>query len=200
MPGRPHVVVNCQKTDIYALQDANSATLLIETLNANPPNPFLGRILRYEPARAFRTLIISYRFVLQYVSTSLNNSIVRSPIYTCPMNYSSGPIKDQLTEMELPTAMRVWKHNNSRLESMGLCTRRLLNNSFRFHSILYNAQALQAAENQSRPGPSESEAVSLHPLKYDEEVHISFKDGDCIKHICLEPKRSSCVLRCFGKF
>jgi len=56
---------------------------------------------------------------------------------------------------------------------------------FRFHSILYNAQALQAAENQSRPGPSESDAVSLYPLKYDEEVHISFEDGDYALNICV---------------
>ena len=132
MPGKPHLVVGCQKTDIYALQDANSATLLIETLFANPPKPFLGRVLRYEPARAFRTLLVSYRFVMKYVSTSLNNSIIRSPIYLCPVNYSSGPIKDQSTEMELPTAMRIWKHHNSRLESSGMCTRRLLISSLGF--------------------------------------------------------------------
>jgi hypothetical protein len=49
---------------------------------------------------------------------------------------------------------------------------------FRFHSVLYNAHALQAEENQSRSGPSESEGVFfLRPMRYDEEVPFSHKDG-----------------------
>lgn len=55
------IVYMLQETDVYALQDASSAITLIDTLYSNPPKPFLGRILRYEPARAFRTLLISYR-------------------------------------------------------------------------------------------------------------------------------------------
>ena len=46
---------------IYALQNATSATALIQTLQSSAPKPFLGRNLRYEPARAFRTLLVSYR-------------------------------------------------------------------------------------------------------------------------------------------
>ncbi|KAG5654699.1 hypothetical protein H0H81_007455 [Sphagnurus paluster] len=42
-------------------EDAASAATLIHTLHSNPPKQFLGRTLRYEPARAFRTLLISYR-------------------------------------------------------------------------------------------------------------------------------------------
>ena len=51
------------KTYIYALQNATSATILIQTLHSSAPKPFLGRILRYEPARAFRTLLVSYRYL-----------------------------------------------------------------------------------------------------------------------------------------
>ncbi|KAJ7631151.1 hypothetical protein FB45DRAFT_917647 [Roridomyces roridus] len=42
-------------------EDANAASSLIHTLHSNAPKPFLGRALRYEPARAFRTLLVSYR-------------------------------------------------------------------------------------------------------------------------------------------
>jgi hypothetical protein len=42
-------------------QDAASASQLIRTLKSSEPRPFLGRFLRYEPARAFKTLFISYR-------------------------------------------------------------------------------------------------------------------------------------------
>ena len=49
------------KTYMYALQNAAAATALIQTLHSSAPKPFLGRNLRYEPARAFRTLLVSYR-------------------------------------------------------------------------------------------------------------------------------------------
>lgn len=46
---------------------------------------------------------------------------------------------------------------------------------FRFHNILYNAQALRAEENR-RPGTSELEdTFFLHPVRYDEEVSISVR-------------------------
>ncbi|EED80497.1 predicted protein [Postia placenta Mad-698-R] len=43
-------------------EDSSTAARLIHTLQSLPPRPFMGRMLRYEPARAFRTLLISYRF------------------------------------------------------------------------------------------------------------------------------------------
>jgi len=42
-------------------QDAASASIFLKSLLNSSPRPFLGRMLRYEPARAFRTLLISYR-------------------------------------------------------------------------------------------------------------------------------------------
>lgn len=63
--------VQCQvsltKDHIYAhqlnapMQSAAAAAQLIDTVRSHPHRPFLGRILRYEPARATRTLLISYR-------------------------------------------------------------------------------------------------------------------------------------------
>lgn len=51
-----------ENINIYAPQNAASAISLIQNLHSSTPKPFLGRVLRYEPARAFRTLLISYRY------------------------------------------------------------------------------------------------------------------------------------------
>lgn len=44
-------------------KSAQDATRLIEVLQKEPRRQFLGRYLRYEPARAYRTLFIFYRYV-----------------------------------------------------------------------------------------------------------------------------------------
>ncbi|KAH9486538.1 hypothetical protein JR316_0000603 [Psilocybe cubensis] len=119
-------------------ENAQSATSLIQTLHSSVPRPFLGRILRYEPARAFRSLIISYREPVQYMtSTGANMAFIRSEV-----------------KLELPTAMRIWKHRNSR-----------------FHNILYNVEAIQAAEastSKASDATTEDDVFHLHPLKFDE--------------------------------
>lgn len=43
------------------MKNADAASDLIQKLQTQKPKPFMGRILRFEPARAFRTLLISYR-------------------------------------------------------------------------------------------------------------------------------------------
>jgi hypothetical protein len=48
---------------VFLDQDASAAASLIHTIHSSPARLFLGRFLRYEPARAFRTLLISYRLV-----------------------------------------------------------------------------------------------------------------------------------------
>jgi hypothetical protein len=42
-------------------QDAETAATLITNLHSSAPKHFMGRCLRYEPARALRTLVVSYR-------------------------------------------------------------------------------------------------------------------------------------------
>lgn len=48
-------------TDLLLSEDTDSAAKLLDILRSSPPRHFMGRYLRYEPARAFRTLLISYR-------------------------------------------------------------------------------------------------------------------------------------------
>ncbi|KAF8922105.1 hypothetical protein CPB85DRAFT_1427438 [Mucidula mucida] len=81
-------------------EDAAAATSLINTLHSTEPKPFLGRHLRYEPARAFRTLLISYRSPVQFIPNAENS----------PAEYGRG----KHVELDLPYAMRLWKPRNSR--------------------------------------------------------------------------------------
>ncbi|KAG6862152.1 hypothetical protein C0995_004234 [Termitomyces sp. Mi166 len=83
-------------------EDAASAASLINTLHSNTPKQFLGRTLRYEPARAFRTLLISYRTPMQQI---LPNSLDSNS-------------KPQVVELNLPAAMRVWRSRNSKFYSL----------------------------------------------------------------------------------
>ncbi|KAH6916947.1 hypothetical protein BKA70DRAFT_1250993 [Coprinopsis sp. MPI-PUGE-AT-0042] len=76
-------------------EDAETARALMHTLRDVCPKPFLGRVLRFEPARAFRTLHVSYR----------------APSYVIP-GYGTPQIQDPA---ELPAAMRIWKPQGSKL-------------------------------------------------------------------------------------
>ncbi|KAK1228674.1 hypothetical protein PQX77_008327 [Marasmius sp. AFHP31] len=75
-------------------QDAASAARLIHTLHSNPPKPFLGRHLRYEQARAFRTLLVSYCVPMHHIMATENNTM------------ESG-ISGNTIELALPSAMRI---------------------------------------------------------------------------------------------
>ncbi|KAK2461581.1 hypothetical protein APHAL10511_006044 [Amanita phalloides] len=77
-------------------EDASSASSLICTLRSAPPRPFMGRILRYEPARAFRTLLISYR----------------TPVQT--LDSDGTGVRKQTVMLDLPYAMRLWKAKDSK--------------------------------------------------------------------------------------
>ncbi|KAJ3929674.1 MAG: hypothetical protein NXY57DRAFT_391627 [Lentinula lateritia] len=78
-------------------EDADSATRLIQTLQTSPPKPFFGRILRFEPARAYRSLLISYRTPTQKVISTNENTSAES-----------------IVELTLPTAMRINKFKSSK--------------------------------------------------------------------------------------
>ncbi|KAG6879860.1 hypothetical protein C0992_010529 [Termitomyces sp. T32_za158] len=120
-------------------EDAASAASLINTLHSNTPKQFLGRALRYEPARAFRTLLISYR----------------TPMQQIPVNSLDAHSKPQLVELNLPTAMRVWRPGNSK-----------------FYSLLYNNEAVDA-ENGVRNDlavTSDKPSLFLEPVVFDAEA------------------------------
>ncbi|KAL0580804.1 hypothetical protein V5O48_001180 [Marasmius crinis-equi] len=89
-------------------QDAASAARLIHTLHFHPPKPFLGRQLRYEQARAFRTLLISYCIPTHHIM-SMEHKI------------ADGSIPGNTIELDLPSAMRICRsqtihYNNAAVE------------------------------------------------------------------------------------
>lgn len=81
-------------------EDPLSAASLICTLRAGAPRPFMGRILRYEPARAFRTLLVSYRAPVQFFGAA------------------GGSGRKQTVMLDLPYAMRMWKPKGSKYFSV----------------------------------------------------------------------------------
>ncbi|KAJ4485892.1 hypothetical protein J3R30DRAFT_3697315 [Lentinula aciculospora] len=81
-------------------KDAESATRLIQTLHSSAPKPFLGRILRFEVARAYRSLLISYRTPTQIISTN------------------GGSSTEKIVELDLPSAMRISKYRNSKFAAI----------------------------------------------------------------------------------
>ena len=74
----------------------------------------MGRILRYEPARAFRALIISYR----------QDSLPRPQAYIYLILYARTPVqilasngvggRRQTLMLDLPYAMRIWKPKDNK--------------------------------------------------------------------------------------
>ncbi|KAJ7103313.1 hypothetical protein B0H15DRAFT_206570 [Mycena belliarum] len=81
-------------------EDAVAASSLIHTLHSNAPKHFLGRVLRYEPARAFRTLLISYRTPMQFISSD------------------RGKGGGENVQLDPPLAMRLWRPRNSKYLSL----------------------------------------------------------------------------------
>ena len=76
-------------------------------------------------------------------------------------------INDEV-DIELPSAMRVWKHRNSRFRCI-FSRLSSLTAAHRFHSILYNYEAVQTEESWDR-NSSDDNVAFFHPLKFDEEV------------------------------
>lgn len=76
-------------------------------------------------------------------------------------------------ELELPGAMRIWKQRHSRsyrnLQTVG----KLTSLTFRFHSILYNSEAIEAQENGDLDDSFVADnAIFLRPLAFNAEVSI----------------------------
>ncbi|KAJ3750666.1 hypothetical protein DFH05DRAFT_106125 [Lentinula detonsa] len=78
-------------------EDANSASKLIQTLQSSASKPFFGRILRFEAARAHRSLLISYRTPTQKIISTDNDTS-----------------SEKTVELTLPSAMRINKFRNSK--------------------------------------------------------------------------------------
>ncbi|KAL0071781.1 hypothetical protein AAF712_000703 [Marasmius tenuissimus] len=122
-------------------QDAASAARLIHTLHSNPPKPFLGRHLRYEQARAFRTLLVSYCVPIHHIMATENGTM------------ESG-IASNTIELDLPPAMRIVRSKHSRS-----------------HTINYNALALEPESKVGHTRePSIEQGLHLEPLMFDDKT------------------------------
>ncbi|KAH9049351.1 hypothetical protein EDB84DRAFT_1115251 [Lactarius hengduanensis] len=134
--------------------DPASAAQLIHTVRSLPPQSFMGRYLRLEPARSQRTLWISYRKPVEIIRDADRDQPTSS--------YSS---KSRFVEFDLPKAMRVYRT---------LGSRRI--------EILYNAPALQFDDNaeatlsqlsQEQDDPAAALSGSgllLSPLQFDAQT------------------------------
>lgn len=128
-------------------EDAAAATSLIHTLHSIEPKPFLGRHLRYEPARAFRTLLLSYRTPMQFIPIADRDAV--------PGEHNRG----KHVELDLPYAMRLWRPRNSK-----------------YLALLYNAEAIEA-ENRASAFKSRfsgdscgDQVLHLQPVTCDAET------------------------------
>lgn len=86
---------------------------------------------------------------------------------------SDKPVLNAEIELELPNAMRIWKQRHSRFYRNLFTAIKLTSLTSRFHSILYNSEAIEAQENGDLDDSFLADnAVFLHPLAFDAEVSI----------------------------
>ncbi|KZT74988.1 hypothetical protein DAEQUDRAFT_807262 [Daedalea quercina L-15889] len=129
-------------------QSAAAAADLIDTLRSLPHRPFLGRMLRYEPARATRALLISFRQPAQ------------------PLDVSGGQNTTQHISHEaygtdaLPTAMRIKRSSNSKFLDV------VYDDEARHYSSSLSPLLQPHDTGSSRLGDA---GVFLDPLKYNAE-------------------------------
>ncbi|KAF9015599.1 hypothetical protein BDQ17DRAFT_1418651 [Cyathus striatus] len=120
-------------------EDAVAAAKLIDTLNHTDQKTFFGRILRYEPARAFRSLLLSFR--TPFESRSSTDTARDDPRQAEGISF----------ELDLPFAMRLCKKPNSR-----------------FYNISYNDDAIEA-ERRAKSEQEDSNKLFLHPVVFDKK-------------------------------
>ncbi|TDL28259.1 hypothetical protein BD410DRAFT_353854 [Rickenella mellea] len=138
-------------------EDASQAARIISEARSSP-QLFLGRYLRYEPARAFRSLLISYRTPTQFLpnpgqhaSEDDNNNVF----------VNDDGVTGRLCELEPADAMRIWRPRNAR-----------------YPVILYKSEArdfdeMRADVAQAVPTAADAFAGTgffLDNMKYDEET------------------------------
>ncbi|KAH9081674.1 hypothetical protein EDB83DRAFT_2512528 [Lactarius deliciosus] len=137
--------------------DPASAAQLIHTVRSLPPQSFMGRYLRLEPARSQRTLWISYRKPVEIIRDADRDQPTSS--------YGS---RSRVVEFDLPKAMRIYRT---------LGSRRI--------EILYNALALQLDDNAEAtlsqlsqeqddlPAALSGSGLLLSPLQFDAQASLS---------------------------
>ncbi|PIL31816.1 hypothetical protein GSI_06520 [Ganoderma sinense ZZ0214-1] len=127
-------------------QSPSAAGGLLQLLQTDPPRPFLGRSLRFEPAKAFRTLLISYR----------------TPAWSAPLGLScSSTIADeQSTSTRLASAIRIFRPRSGKY--LGLL--------YNADAIHYTAVATDETVGDARHDPFSGDGLLIQPLQYDAET------------------------------
>lgn len=122
-------------------EDSTSASAFLQSLQSSPPKPFLGRYLRYEPARAFRTLLISYR----------------TPSQAAASNEVTGLPSGEIVKLELPQAIRMWKPKNSKYHRIV------------YNAEAIEAERYARSLDKTSAVYEEGLALYFNPLNFDEE-------------------------------
>ncbi|KAI0824992.1 hypothetical protein BC628DRAFT_274704 [Trametes gibbosa] len=124
-----------------------AAGSLLQALSEHPPTPFCGRFLRFEAAKAFRALRLSYRIPTGFVS----DHSVDDPFNSPPGLHT--------TSVKLAHAIRIFRPRNAK-----------------HLAISYDADALsfdQTTVDEAQGGANDTfdgGGLLFHPLKYDEKT------------------------------
>ncbi|KAM5530507.1 hypothetical protein V8D89_015823 [Ganoderma adspersum] len=127
-------------------ESPSAAGGLLQSLQTDPPRPFLGRFLRFEPAKAFRTLLISYR----------------TPAWSTPLSSSSfsTTVDGQSTSSRLASAMRIFRPKSGKY--LGLL--------YDADAINYTTAPLDGTFDCARRDPFSGDGLLIQPLQYDAET------------------------------
>ncbi|KAI0719932.1 hypothetical protein C8T65DRAFT_22406 [Cerioporus squamosus] len=117
---------------------------LLNYLQTQPPLPFLGRFLRFEPAKAFRTLLLSYRTPIGFASAHADG-------------LSDG---HSVTKVRLAHAMRIFRPRNAKY--LGL----LYDEDATNFSVATGIESTGNIQHDRFLG----EGFLIDPLKYDGET------------------------------
>ncbi|KAF5368570.1 hypothetical protein D9758_002330 [Tetrapyrgos nigripes] len=132
-------------------EDAAAAGILLNTFHSNPPNPFCNRNLRFEVARAPRSLIISYCIPTSTMTKEIatENDVDGTANATTTIT--------TVVELNLPYAMRIWKNKNT--------NRQVAGPQF---LVSYDFEG-GARQNKVNP-PELNHILQFDPLRFDDET------------------------------
>ncbi|KAG1757119.1 hypothetical protein EDB19DRAFT_1900668 [Suillus lakei] len=138
-------------------QDAETAAMLIANLHSSVPKQFMGRYLRYEPARALRTLLVSYRI-------HASDTVSSTPRQFTPSSDTKSGFGDLQDGSPAPgiysSSVFIVLFDGSEIS--------------RHLSVLYNSDARAAAENEGLLPLGDREAdesgAYFFPLLYTAET------------------------------
>ncbi|THH19048.1 hypothetical protein EW146_g2051 [Bondarzewia mesenterica] len=148
-----HLSAHAEVKNIKVVRDAKGGRPRLASFRPSALNPlslFLGRYLRYEQARALRTLLISYR-------TPVHPTDLRSPV--AANGQREGPV-----ELEPASAMRLWRPRGSKFVTI------LYNvDACQFDESLVQTPSLASNADIVRT-PLDGAGLLIAPLSYDSDT------------------------------